>query len=85
MKINIAYEIDGSVLVARGAPKKDLEKLFGEDFTDQEYINFVWARSVPQNAVNAVILKDDDIPDSKVSRDLWSLEGTTIKIKEKNK
>lgn len=72
---------DGGVSIITAAPKEDLERVLGA-LSDDEYVNHVLARSVPDDASKLRTVGEEDIPDDQEFRDAWvdETEATSIDI-----
>ncbi len=61
---------DSGVNIVVPMPKHDIERILG-DLTDSEYEDHVWDRSVPEDAINARVIDDEDIPTTREFRNAW--------------
>ena len=75
---NIVYKrADGGVSVITPAPKETLEKALGK-MTEQEYIDHVYSRSIPQDAKE--IFETTSFPNDKYFRDAWTIKNKQIDV-----
>ena len=79
--MKIAYgRSDGGVDIVIPASMNDLKKVLGDDLTEEAYLQFVWDRSVPVNAINPRWITDDEIPEDTSFRDAWKHEENVISV-----
>jgi len=60
----------GGVSIVCPAPKEAIEKVLGE-LTEQQYVEHVIARSVPEDASNVRYVEEEDIPSDREFRNAW--------------
>lgn len=70
MQVHLIYELNNRLLVVHGVPKEDLEKVLGS-LTDEQYENFVIARSIPEGCAHRKV-ELSDLPESREFRDAWA-------------
>lgn len=66
----------GNTCVVHAAPKKDLERVFGE-LSDAQYKEFVINKSIPSESLYSELSDDFKLP-SREFRDAWKLSANTI-------
>ncbi len=69
-KIMYTRPDDGGLSIVISMPKECIEKELGP-LTDEEYLAHIWARGVPEDAINPRHVTDDAIPADREFRNAW--------------
>lgn len=65
---------DGILCIVHPVAKEDIERVIGE-MTDEEYINHIYDRSIPSDALNVREIDDIEIPNGRYFRNAWKDTG----------
>lgn len=72
---------DGNLCVVHARAKADIEKFLKKELTDKEYYDHVYERSIPADATNVVQITEDDLPESRVFRNAWTVADNKVTVK----
>lgn len=78
-KIIYTRDEDGGVSVVIPVSKADLERVLGP-LTDEQYEQYVWEKSIPEDAITPTSIADSAIPASREFREAWVQNGGVIDI-----
>lgn len=67
------------VCIVSPVSKEKLEKTLGV-ITDEEYENYVWEKSVPQDAIDPIYVDNKIIPTDRYFRNSWEFKKDINKI-----
>jgi len=74
---------DGGTSIMTPAPQADVARVLPEvkDMTEQQFVEFIRDRSVPEGATNVRIVQDNEIPTDRTFRDALKNDLTHDKVK----
>lgn len=79
--MKISYRnVEGSITLILGAPKKQIERSLGRELADEEYRQIV-AKGVPEGAAEVQELPDDWQPiKDRTFRNAWEIDGKGVSV-----